>query len=277
MGLPPVSEILDEYELLEGEDRYRLLIDLGRKLEPMPDALKTEATKVRGCSASVWVYPTKTDDHRLHFLADSNAAITKGIVALVLSTVQDKPARRGREIDIAAELAPFELAPAERQPHPGRSEHDPADPRNRSAARRMSGKGFDPKAIFRACPPSRPRPGARARVQGFTGNWAELSLPWREELVGVPESGILASGAIVSLIDTASGTSVWVTLDRLVPILTVDLRLDYLRPAVKGETIIARCECVKLTRRIAFVRGIAHGGDETRPIALSASTFMLNR
>ena len=109
MSLPPVSEILDEYALLEGEDRYRLLIDLGRKLEPMPDALKTEATKVRGCSASVWVYPTTTADGRLHFLADSNAAITKGIVALVLSTVQDRAAEEVAETDIAAELAPFEL------------------------------------------------------------------------------------------------------------------------------------------------------------------------
>ena len=108
-GLPPVSEIFEEYELLEGEDRYRLLIDLGRKLEPMPDALKTEATKVRGCAASVWVYPT-SQDGRLHFLADSNAAITKGIVALVLATVQDKPANEVAATDIAAELAPFELS-----------------------------------------------------------------------------------------------------------------------------------------------------------------------
>ena len=108
-GLPPVSDIFAEYEFLDSEDRYRLLIDLGRKLEPMPDALKTEATKVRGCSASVWVYPTTTDDGRLHFLADSNAAITKGIVALVLSTVQDKPPRQVAETDVAAELAPFEL------------------------------------------------------------------------------------------------------------------------------------------------------------------------
>jgi cysteine desulfuration protein SufE len=109
MALPSVSEILDEYELLEGEDRYRLLIDLGRKLEPMPDALKTEATKVRGCSASVWVYPTTTAGGRLHFLADSNAAITKGIVALVLSTVQDRPAKEVASTDIAAKLEPFEL------------------------------------------------------------------------------------------------------------------------------------------------------------------------
>jgi len=109
-GLPPLSETLDEYQFLEGEDRYRLLIDLGRKLEPMPEALKTDSTKVRGCSASVWVYPTTTENGRLHFLADSNAAITKGIVALVLSAVQDKPADEVARTDIAAELAPFELS-----------------------------------------------------------------------------------------------------------------------------------------------------------------------
>src|SRR5690349_2481486 len=109
-GLPALSDILEEYQLVDGEDRYRLLIDLGRKLEPMPDALKTEATKVRGCSASVWVYPTTTDDRRLHFLADSNAAITKGIVALVLSAVQDRPADEVANLDIAAALAPFELS-----------------------------------------------------------------------------------------------------------------------------------------------------------------------
>jgi cysteine desulfuration protein SufE len=108
MPLPPLQEILGEFELLDGEDRYRLLIDLGRQLEPMPDALKTDTTKVRGCSASVWVYPTAADG-RLHFLADSNAAITKGIVALILSAVQDKPASEVATLDVAAALAPFEL------------------------------------------------------------------------------------------------------------------------------------------------------------------------
>jgi cysteine desulfuration protein SufE len=108
MSLPPLNDILDEYELLEGEDRYRLLIDLGRALEPMPDALKTDATMVRGCSASVWVYPTLADG-RLHFLADSNAAITKGIVALILSVVQDRPASEVARIDVHQALAPFEL------------------------------------------------------------------------------------------------------------------------------------------------------------------------
>ena len=108
-GLPSLTEIFDGFELLDGEDRYRLLIDLGRQLEPMPGALKTEATKVRGCSASVWVYPT-VDNGRLHFLADSNAAITKGVVALVLSAVQDKPASEVAALDVAAALAPFELS-----------------------------------------------------------------------------------------------------------------------------------------------------------------------
>ena len=108
MALPPIEDVYDEFELLDGEDRYRLLIELGRKLEPMPDALKTDATKVRGCSASVWVYPTASDG-RLHFLADSNAAITKGIVALILSVVQDKPADEVAGMDVAQALAPFEL------------------------------------------------------------------------------------------------------------------------------------------------------------------------
>lgn len=104
-----LTDIFDEYDFLDGDDRYRLLIDLGRELEPMPDALKTDATLVRGCSASVWVYPVPREDGQLHFLADSNAAITKGIVALVLSAVQDKSAAEVADMDVAAALAPFDL------------------------------------------------------------------------------------------------------------------------------------------------------------------------
>lgn len=108
-ALPSLSDLSDEYEFLDSEERYRLLIDLGRKLEPMPNALKTDATRVRGCSASVWVYPTTLDGGRLHFLADSNAAITKGVVALVLAAVQDRPAAEVASMDIAEALAPFDL------------------------------------------------------------------------------------------------------------------------------------------------------------------------
>ena len=105
-----LADIHAEYDFLDADDRYRLLIDLGRQLEPMPEPLKTDATLVRGCSAAVWVYPTRTEDGRLHFLADSNAAITKGIIALVLSAVQDKTPAEIAATDIAAELAPFDLS-----------------------------------------------------------------------------------------------------------------------------------------------------------------------
>ena len=103
-----LADILDEYEFLDGDDRYRLLIDLGKALAPMPDALKTDATLVRGCSASVWVYPV-TENKQLSFLADSNAAITKGIIALVLKTVEGKTATEIGNLDIEGALAPFDL------------------------------------------------------------------------------------------------------------------------------------------------------------------------
>jgi cysteine desulfuration protein SufE len=104
-----IADVLEEYEFLDADDRYRLLIDLGRALEPMPDALKTDATLVRGCSAAVWVYPTLTDAGVLHFLADSNAAITKGIIALVLLSVQDRTPGEVAAADIEGALAPFDL------------------------------------------------------------------------------------------------------------------------------------------------------------------------
>jgi cysteine desulfuration protein SufE len=107
--MPSLAELQDEYEFLEADDRYRLLIDLGRSLEAMPEPLKTDATLVRGCSAAVWVYPTRRDDGRLHFLADSNAAITKGIIALILLTVQDRTPTEILATDIEAALAPFDL------------------------------------------------------------------------------------------------------------------------------------------------------------------------
>jgi cysteine desulfuration protein SufE len=103
-----LAEIHDEYDFLDSDDRYRLLIDLGRELPPMPDALKTDATLVRGCSASVWVYPL-VEEGQLTFLADSNAAITKGIIALVLKTVEGKSAAEIGGTDIEAALAPFDL------------------------------------------------------------------------------------------------------------------------------------------------------------------------
>ena len=109
MSFATLDDVLADYALLDADDRYRLLIDLGRALEPMPDALKTDATLVRGCSAAVWLYPVAGEDGRLHFLADSNAAITKGIVALILLAVQDRAPAEILAFDIEAALAPFDL------------------------------------------------------------------------------------------------------------------------------------------------------------------------
>jgi len=109
MSRPALADVQSDYELLDADDRYRLLIDLGRRLEPMPEALKTDATLVRGCSASVWLYPLAREDGTLHFLADSNAEITKGIVALVLLTVQDRTPQEILDADIEGTLVPFDL------------------------------------------------------------------------------------------------------------------------------------------------------------------------
>jgi cysteine desulfuration protein SufE len=104
------DDVEAEFEAFDHwDDRYRLLIELGRTLEPMPDALKTDATRVRGCASQVWLYPTRHGD-TLHFLADSDAAIVKGLVALVLLLVQDRPAAAVNVADIRTRLDQLGLA-----------------------------------------------------------------------------------------------------------------------------------------------------------------------
>ncbi len=102
MTMMTFDDVEAEFEALDDwDDRYRLLIDLGRGLPPMADALKTEATRVRGCASQVWLYPTVEAD-ALRFAADSDAAIVKGLVALVLLDVNGRPAAA---IDVAATRA----------------------------------------------------------------------------------------------------------------------------------------------------------------------------
>lgn len=104
--LPRFEELKAEFDLFDDwEDRYRALIDLGRHLEPMPDALKTDATKVRGCSSQVWVHAQRRGDGRLHFLGDSDAHIVRGLVALLFSLVQDRDAATIEAVDARARLA----------------------------------------------------------------------------------------------------------------------------------------------------------------------------
>ena len=105
-------------------------------------------------------------------------------------------------------------------------------------------------------------------------DWIEIGLPWRADLVGVPETGVLASGPIITLLDNATSMSVWVKSGAFRPQATLDLRLDYVRAATPGKTVIARAECYRLTRSAAFVRGLAHDGDPADPVAHAAGVFM---
>lgn len=99
MAITTFDDVEAEFDALDDwDDRYRLLIDLGRGLPVMDPALKTEATKVRGCASQVWLHP-RFDGERLHFAADSDAAIVKGLVALVLMLADN---HRPADINVAA-------------------------------------------------------------------------------------------------------------------------------------------------------------------------------
>lgn len=104
---------------------------------------------------------------------------------------------------------------------------------------------------------------------------AELFLPYDARLVGNPETGVLHGGAISALIDATCGAAVFQALTRPMTIATLDLRIDYLKPATPGRGVVARAHCYKVTRHVAFVRAVAFHDDESDPIATSAGTFML--
>ena len=108
-------------------------------------------------------------------------------------------------------------------------------------------------------------------------DWVELVLPYADRLVGMPDSGILASGPIISLMDMATSLSIWVRAGQFRHQATLDLRVDYLRPAVPGRDIVGRGECYGLTRSVGFVRGIAHDGDAADPVAHVSGTFMVTQ
>lgn len=105
-------------------------------------------------------------------------------------------------------------------------------------------------------------------------DWVELALPYSETLIGVTATGVIASGPIISLMDMATSIAVWARIGRFRHQATLDLRIDYLRPATPGRTIIGRGECYRTTKSVAFVRGAAHDGDADDPIAHVSGTFM---
>jgi uncharacterized protein (TIGR00369 family) len=105
--------------------------------------------------------------------------------------------------------------------------------------------------------------------------FGSMQLDWREELVGNPETGVLAGGPLTALMDSCCGMSVATMLKEPAPFSTLDLRIDYVRPATPGQAVIAEAECYRITRSVAFTRAFAHHGDAKDPIAAAAGTFML--
>jgi uncharacterized protein (TIGR00369 family) len=94
-------------------------------------------------------------------------------------------------------------------------------------------------------------------------------------LVGDPQSGVLHGGVVTTLLDSTAGAAVMTRLLMPSPIATLDLRIDYLRPSTPRAPLHARVECYKVTRHVAFTRGIAYNTDERDPVASMAATFML--
>lgn len=113
--------------------------------------------------------------------------------------------------------------------------------------------------------------GLRWTAQGE--DWVELELPWREDLLGQPGE-VLASGPIVSLMDMASGMAIWQTSGTFIPVATLDLRVDYQRPARPRLGVYGRVECYRMTRSAAFVRGVAYDETIDDPLAHVAGVFM---
>ena len=113
-------------------------------------------------------------------------------------------------------------------------------------------------------------------IVDFGSGLARLRLPYRSDLAGDPESRILHPGAIYSLLDATFGLAAFMALSTPMRVATLDLRVDTLGPATPGASLHAKGECYRLTRTIAFIRGIAYHDDEAAPIAAGTATFMVS-
>ena len=103
-----------------------------------------------------------------------------------------------------------------------------------------------------------------------------IRVPWREDLVGDPDTGVLAGGLVTALLDHVGGLAVWIALDRFEPIATLDLRVDYMRAAEPGRDLIAEARCYRLTHSIAFVRAWAFEDGPDDPVAAAQAAYMLS-
>jgi uncharacterized protein (TIGR00369 family) len=105
---------------------------------------------------------------------------------------------------------------------------------------------------------------------------ATLKVPYRDALVGDPDTGVVAGGVVTTLLDHTCGQAVWAALEAYTTIATLDLRIDYMRAAEPGLDIFAHAHCYKLTRSVAFVRAQAYDRERADPVATAQAAFMLD-
>lgn len=121
---------------------------------------------------------------------------------------------------------------------------------------------------------------AHTHALGFTydrleGDRVRIRVPWREDLVGDPETGVLSGGLVTTLLDHVGGLAVWVALGQFQPIATLDLRVDYMRAAEARRDLIAEARCYHLARSVAFVRAWAFEDGPDDPVAAAQSAYMV--
>ncbi len=110
---------------------------------------------------------------------------------------------------------------------------------------------------------------------GLEGDRVRIRVPWREDLVGDPETGVLSGGLVTTLLDHVGGLAVWIALGRFESIATLDLRVDYMRAAEARRDLIAEARCYHLTRSVAFVRAWAFEDSPDDPVAAAQSAYIL--
>jgi uncharacterized protein (TIGR00369 family) len=101
-------------------------------------------------------------------------------------------------------------------------------------------------------------------------------VPYRADLVGDPESGVIAGGVITTLLDQVCGTAAVAAMTDPTTVATIDLRIDYMRPAEPGRDVLAEAHCYKLGRSVAFVRAVAYDDRPDDPVAHAAAAFMVS-
>jgi uncharacterized protein (TIGR00369 family) len=131
-------------------------------------------------------------------------------------------------------------------------------------------------AAFRDFVPHNRALGLSVSDASFEPATATLRLPFDARFVGNPESGVLHGGVITTLIDAACGASVYFKLQSPTPIATLDLRIDYLKPATPGRDVFARAECFHVTHNVGFTRAVAYHDNPKQPIAVGNATFALS-